>query len=180
PGGKACHSVSEPDGRLQCDSLSGHVGYSIENPCIYPGCGGPAAHVWYSTISHEGIAVGYLDEQQYEPEFVDAVERASRLDYDPYSRLTGQRPGPLVASLCRVLPLALPFSGDSFSMVAPIRGRALPPQRLPYSISAASLEELTTFARLRFRDGVETQKEHDPQQIIVEQDGDSVRKVIWT
>ena len=182
PGAKTCHSVSEPSGRLasKCDSLSGHVGYSIGNPCIYPGCGGPGAYVWYSTISHQGIATGYLDEQQYEPEFVDAVERASRLDYDPYSQPTKQRPSALIASLSRVLPLALPFTCDSFSMVARSRRRTLPPERLQYAISAASLKEVATFARLRFRDLVETQKEHDPQRVIVEQEGDSVRKVIWT
>ena len=182
PGAKTCHSVSEPGGRLafKCDSLSGHVGYSIGNPCIYPGCAGPAAHVSYSIISHEGIAVGYLDEQQYEPEFVDVVERASRLDFDPYSRLTAPRPGALIASLCRVLPLALAFTSDSFSMVPPTNRRALPPQRSQYAMAAASLKELMTFARLRFRDSVETQKEHDPQLMIVAQDGDAVPKVIWS
>ena len=168
PGARDCHAVTEPGGRRvpDCAFLSGHVAYSIGFPCIYPGCGGPGAHPLYSLISHEGIAAGYLEAGEYEPEFVDAVERASRLDYNPYGPFSPVPVGALVAGLCRVLPLALAFTGDSFSMAVPSNGPAEPPHHLQYDIAVASLSEVSTFARLRFQQLLDTRREHDPQRVI--------------
>lgn len=182
PGADDCHLALPADGGLagNCDFLSGHLGYSIGRACIYPGCRGPAAHPTYSFISHQGIAAEYLDAEEYEPEFVDAVERASRLDFNPYDRPTYLPLGSLVAQLCRVLPLALVFTRDSFGMAMPDKGREGPPQHLQYDISAASLAEVNTFARLRFQQLLETRRAHDPQRVIGEAPGKGLRKVIWT
>jgi len=182
PGARDCHAVTEPGARRgsDCDFVSGHVAYGINYPCIYPGCGGLGAHPSYSLISHAGIAAGYLEARQYEPEFVDAVERASRLNYHPYGPRSPLPLGPLVARLCRVLPLALAFTGDSFSMAIPSNGPAGPPQHLQYDISAASLIEVSTFARLRFQQLVDTRRAHDPQRVISEQVGQGLTKLIWT
>ena len=69
PGAKDCHTVTELSGSQasHCNLLSGHLAYSIDNPCVYPGCDEPGAHPSYSYISHEGIAAGYLDAGEYEP-----------------------------------------------------------------------------------------------------------------
>src|SRR5205823_6383868 len=74
PGARNCRT--EHGALVDCDYVSGHVGYSIGNPCIYPGCDSPGAHPAYSFISFIGMAAGYLEAGDYEPEFVDAVERA--------------------------------------------------------------------------------------------------------
>ncbi len=62
PGARDCQSVAEPSGGQtpHCNYLSGHVAYSIDNPCIYPGCGGPPPHPFYSFISQAGSAAGCL------------------------------------------------------------------------------------------------------------------------
>jgi len=182
PGARDCHSATEPGARRAsgCDFVSGHVGYSIDNPCIYPGCSGPGAHPSYSLISHEGIAPGYLEAGEYEPEFVDAVERASRPDYNPYGPRSPSPLGPLVARLCRVLPLALAFTGDTFSAAIPTHGPGAPPHPVQYDISVASLTEVSTLAQLRFQQLLDTRREHNPQRVIAEQGGQGLRKVIWT
>ena len=160
--------------------MSGHLAYSIDDRCIYPGCNEPGAHPSYSLISYEGIAAGYLEAREYEPEFVDAVERASLLDYNPYGQLSPLPLGPLVAQLCRILPLALTFASDTFSMGIPDRGREEPGQPMRYDISVAGLKELSTFARLRFQELASTRKEHDPQKAIGEYGEQGLRKVIWS
>src|SRR5207249_4554084 len=182
PGAKDCHTVTELSGSQasHCNLLSGHLAYSIDNPCVYPGCDEPGAHPSYSYISHEGIAAGYLDAGEYEPEFVDAVERASRMAYNPYAQLSPLPLGPLVARLSRVLPLALAYTGDNFSMAIPDKGYEEPGQRMRYDISAAGLREVSTFARLRFRELATTRKEHDPQKAIGEFGKQGLRKVIWS
>ncbi len=182
PGAKSCHTVTDPGGRraLNCDLLSGHLAYSIDDRCVYPGCDMPGAHPSYSLISYLGISAGYLQAGEYEPGFVDAVERASRLDYNPYGQLSPVPLGPLVAQLCRVLPLALAFTNDTFSVAIPDRGLQEPGQAIRYDISAVGLKEVSTFARLRFRDLVTTRKEHDPQEAIGEYGEGGLRKVIWT
>src|SRR5204862_386156 len=125
PGARQCHPVAKPGGSpgSQCDSVSGHLAYSIDNHCVYPGCAGPGAHPSYSLISYKGIAAGYLHAGEYEAEFVDAVERASHLDYNPYGAISPLPLGPLVARLCRALPLALAFAGDTVRMTIPAEGR---------------------------------------------------------
>jgi len=72
PGARDCHTSTDQGRRRisQCTFLSGHLAYAIDNPCVYPGCDEPGAHPSYSFISHEGIAAGYLDAGEYEPEFV--------------------------------------------------------------------------------------------------------------
>ena len=182
PGARNCRVVGKPGTRRasDCDFVSGHVAYSIDNPCIYPGCSAVGAHPLYSLISHEGIAPGYLEAGEYEPEFVDAVERASRPDYNPYGPRSPSPLGPLVARLCRVLPLALAFTGDSVSMVIPSDGTGGTPHHLQYDISVAGLREVSTLARLRFQQLLDTRGEHDPQRVIGEQAGQGLRTVIWT
>jgi len=182
PGAKDCPTVADARGRrtTHCNLLSGHLAYSLNNPCIYPGCDEPGAHPSYSFISHEGIAAGYLDAGEYEPEFVDAVERASRLDYNPYGKLSPLPLGPLVARLCRTLPLALAFTGDNFSMAIPDREPQEPGQPMRYDISATSLKEVSSFARLRFRDLAVTRRAHDPQKAIAEYGEQGLRKVVWS
>lgn len=182
PGARACRAVAQPGAQRasDCDFLSGHVGYSIGNPCIYPGCGGSGAHPSYSLISHKGIAAGYFEAGEYEPEFVDAVERASLLDYNPYGPLSPLPLGPLVARLLRVLPLALAFTSDSFSMAIPDHGPQAPGQQVQYDIAGAGLREVSTFARLRYQELANTRKTHDPQKAIAERGEEGLRKVIWT
>ena len=143
-------------------SIGGMVNYSRGTPRIHPG----GKSSCYNTISFEGIASGYLQAQEYEPEFVDAVEHASREDYDPY------KPGhqdaktePFVARLCRVLPVALSFIGDEI--------------RMSKAIGAAGIKEVLTYAELK-RDPAtapDANPGHNPQKFIVEGGG---RKLILT
>jgi hypothetical protein len=182
PGARNCRVVGETGTRRasDCEFVSGHVAYSLDNPCIYPGCGAAGAHPLYSLISHEGIAPGYLETGEYEPEFVDAVERASRLDYNPYGPPSILPLGSLVAGLCRVLPVALAFTRDSVSMVIPSDGTGGAPRHLQYDISVAGLREVSTLARLRFQQLLDTRGEHDPHKVIGEWGGQGLRTLIWT
>lgn len=141
---------------------------------VYPGLlrysiGNDSMRPWYSAIAFRGIAAGYLEAGDFEPEFVDAVERASLLDYDPlgYSRppVPPERWGlsPFVARLCRVFPLALCFVGEEIAMSG--------------TVGAAGLREVLTFGRLQEDGAAAARHPHDPAAFIVEGGG---RKWILT
>ena len=81
--------------------------------------------------------------------------------------------------LGRVLPVALAFTGDTFGMAIPETG-SQPAQQMQYDISAASLKEIATFARLRFQDLMNIRRAHDPGRAIGEWGDHGLRKVIWS
>jgi FG-GAP-like repeat len=183
PGASDCRSTADSGSRQapRCNFLSGHLAYAIGFPCIYPGCAGPTAHPSYSFISFRGVAAGYLEAGEYEPEFVDAVERAARLKYNPYDDFSPPPPpfDPLVARLIRVLPLAVAFAGDTVSM-ANHEGGAGTPSEPQYDIAAAGLKEANRFAILRFGESLNTTGKHDPQRAVGEYGERGLRKVMWT
>jgi hypothetical protein len=87
----------------------GLISYSRTQPMIAPDTN--HLHIGYSSISFESIAAGYLNAMEYEPEFADAVERASRLDLDPFDSILQPVPeASYVARLYRVFPAALSFA----------------------------------------------------------------------
>jgi len=128
---------------------------------------------WYNSISFEGIAAGYLEANEFEPEFVDAVERASLLDYNPCNynkksepcrsndRITyaNTKNEPFVARLIRIFPVALSFVGSEISMSG--------------AISAASLQEVLTFGELKSdpQNATNARKRHDKANFINERGG---------
>ncbi|MFW9887338.1 MAG: FG-GAP repeat domain-containing protein [Candidatus Thorarchaeota archaeon] len=129
---------------------SGIVRYSLAQPNKKEGI-----H-WYNSISFEGIAAGYLQEEESEIEFVDAVERAVYLDYNPWlDGFQTAREEPFVARLCRILPIALAFIDDKIKMT--------------HKISAASIDEV-------MRTSLVTES-HENQKAIVE---GNFRKIIFT
>jgi hypothetical protein len=118
----------------------------------------------YNAISFNGIAAGYLQADDHELEFVDAVERASHLDYNPCNYKKGwfkDIPGgpgnfEFVARLSRVLPISLSFVGDSIKM--------------SHSVIAAGLEEVLSYGELK-SDSLPAgtaRRPHDPDKFIVE------------
>jgi len=85
----------------------------------------------YVDITFKGIAAGYLNSDTYEPEFADVVERASRMDTNPFAcnrndpvdewdtdrckpdgsdKAESWANSPYVARLTRVFPAALAFA----------------------------------------------------------------------
>jgi hypothetical protein len=136
----------------------GIVQYEIESGNMKPD---------YNSISFTGIAAGYLQADDHELEFVDVVERASHLDYNPcnyegqYSSVIRGGPGNLefVARLARVLPISLSFVGDSI--------------RMSHSAAAAGLDEVLSYGELKSDSlTAESAREpHDPDKFIVEGDG---------
>jgi hypothetical protein len=116
----------------------------------------------YNTISFEGIAAGYLENGDYEPEFLEVAERAMYLDYDPLTSGSQTAPDPgFVARLCRVFPPALLFAGSTVAM-----------SRKTY---VSSVDEVLSAGRLLTTS--ELGRDHDPSRYIIEGDG---RHIIYT
>ena len=97
-------------------TYSGLIGYSPFQPDI---------NMNYIGLTFEGMASGYLNAGEFEPEFADAVERASRQDFD-ISDGNKRESVPIaayVAALARVFPAALAFTRP----VEHVDGTCLPP-----------------------------------------------------
>lgn len=114
PGSKAIYRQLYParHSKQNAKKYSGLVNYSWSSRADQR----TLTNVAYSDISHEGIAAGYDDAGEHEPEFIAAVERASRLDHDPRDKGTQRKPGArFVRRLARVYPLTMALGGFELS-----------------------------------------------------------------
>ena len=65
----------------------------------------------YNKVVFGGLPAGYQQTNEYEPEFVDVVERVARLDFDPTDEVSRSLPDePFIGRLCRTFPAALAFT----------------------------------------------------------------------
>jgi hypothetical protein len=122
-GSKELFHVTYPAQQPRGRTLLGLIGYSEQGPQV---SNTPPFSTAYSSITFETIAAGYAETGEYEPQFADIVERASRLDTDPFDRKTRNapldqedppdpklEPCPIVgyaARLARVFPATLAFA----------------------------------------------------------------------
>ena len=113
------YPAAQPAGRI----LPGLIGYIVGGRQV---SNIPPFSIAYSANTFVSFAAGYSEAGEYEPEFADIVERASRLDVDPFDRKTKDAPKdqedppdpriepcPIVqyvARLARVFPTALAFA----------------------------------------------------------------------
>ncbi len=111
-GSKALYRRAIP-GTWNGTPYSGTVNYGV----TYRGRTWDINNIFYNDITHNAIPAGYQYSGEYEPEFINAVERACKLDYDVTDNSVSTSPDiPFVARMVRTVPLALVYSGDHVSM----------------------------------------------------------------
>lgn len=137
-GSKALFELLYP-GRIGDRTYTGLVDYSLEASFER------IKNIAYNSMSFLGIASGYELTGERELRFVDAVERASRLDYDPMTDGDTTAPTSIfVGRLCRLEPAAIAFT--------------TPHVRMWSAIASASLAELLEPER--------STSPHDPKRVI--------------
>jgi hypothetical protein len=132
----------------------------------------PLAEPKMEYIDHafSGMAAGYLEQGEYEPEFADVVEWASRENTHPFDDSpVSWAEQPYAARLTRVFPPALAFLRSQETLQCP----DLPPTSYPNSwgpIMSADLGTASLLEVLAYDRG-QASSVHDPAKVISEKRG---------